>query len=227
MIHCVIRFSFQGELFGLENLLKFKDGSFMADIWKSNISVNGYSDIFEVDNLGKNDYEKLAEVEEDVDEFVGFNHDVFLANDKGNARIKVGDDGFDEELGGESQAFQGAYEDIQFNGDIDAVQSKNFEIGANANELTPRVKNEVNGAAKLVGSSPEVSQSIVSKIHNTSKPIVKVIEPQSAAPYQLPLTDKSPNVKGNKSKCQASSWIGTEELIDFMPFLPSHYSKRG
>ena len=45
----------------------------MADIWKSNISVNGYADIFEVDNLGKNDYEKLAEVEEDIDEFVDVN----------------------------------------------------------------------------------------------------------------------------------------------------------
>jgi len=199
----------------------------MADIWKSNISGKGYSDIFEVENLDKNDYEKLAEVEEDVDEFVGFNHGVFLAHDKGNARIKAGDDGFDEELGGESQAFQGAYEDLQFNGDTDAIQSKNIEIDANSDEPTPRVKNEVDDAAKLVGTSPAVSQSFVSKIHKTSKPIVKVIEPQSEAPYQLPLINKSPNVKVNKSICQASSWIGTEELIDFMSYLPSHYSKRG
>lgn len=55
----------KGELFGLENLLKFKDGSFMSSLWKAADNPNQEHDINdlakELDNIDKDQLDNLAE----------------------------------------------------------------------------------------------------------------------------------------------------------------------
>ncbi len=122
----------KGELFGCENLLKFKDGSFMDDLWKASENIGNRNQIHEhresefVDALrGVN--ENVVQngfVDEDEDivdsiqetEIKGFNHEDFLREDRGAALLNPGDEGFEEELGGASQvhhfACDAACEDI-------------------------------------------------------------------------------------------------------------------
>eukprot|EP00553_Chaetoceros_curvisetus_P001927 CAMPEP_0204619278 /NCGR_PEP_ID=MMETSP0717-20131115/5704_1 /ASSEMBLY_ACC=CAM_ASM_000666 /TAXON_ID=230516 /ORGANISM="Chaetoceros curvisetus" /LENGTH=432 /DNA_ID=CAMNT_0051633247 /DNA_START=223 /DNA_END=1521 /DNA_ORIENTATION=+ len=123
----------KGELFGMENLLKFKDGSFMRDQWKANnqslasgqmnkvtdlpFPEEGVPENFEDEGFG-DEMELLDEIEDCVsvceedgvnissqecDEMKGFHHDDFLRGDKGDAALQQGDEGYDVEMGGESQ----------------------------------------------------------------------------------------------------------------------------
>lgn len=122
----------KGELYGVENLLKFKDGSFMDDLWKASenrsskrdkigtISVNDLANTLakvseaemdEVGNCFQEAFDKAAVSEEghkeDITEILGgqnaINHRDFLRSDRGEAALKPGDEGFDEEMGGVSQ----------------------------------------------------------------------------------------------------------------------------
>jgi hypothetical protein len=122
----------KGELYGVENLLKFKDGSFMDDLWKASenrsskrdkigtISVNDLANTLakvseaemdEVGNCFQEAFDKAAVSEEgnkeDIAEILGgrnaINHRDFLRSDRGEAALKPGDEGFDEEMGGVSQ----------------------------------------------------------------------------------------------------------------------------
>jgi superfamily II DNA/RNA helicase len=112
----------KGELFGLENLLKYKDGSFMADMWssKENEKIVGKKKIPEViatdtlaTFLGKLSEEQMNQLggeeavidvmpEEDSSECSGVDdtvirHDDFLRDDRGGAVNN------DEDFGGETQ----------------------------------------------------------------------------------------------------------------------------
>ena len=123
----------KGELFGLENLLKFKNGSFMEAMWKAasipppssdgmltastigdvmnNVSADQIEHALGDDELplngddvsgNVNDDDKIPDSDSD-EEMKGFNHEDFLREDKGNAAILQGDEGFEEEMGIESQ----------------------------------------------------------------------------------------------------------------------------
>jgi len=124
----------KGELFGVENLLSFKDGSFMDKIWKT---ASNTQQVFHAsklgDDLAKTDPEDLEMRVEGEDEsqgeknhtpmknFVqknsddddnsevsdlGFNHQDYFRQDRGRARVLEGEDGYEEEMGGESQVIQ-------------------------------------------------------------------------------------------------------------------------
>lgn len=129
----------KGELFGCENLLKYKDGSFMDDLWKSasrsgsssgldrfqlrsaqdvSLGLEGMNEeeVFDLgdsveDGFGnKSDAQGPVNNDEDENrlslllEGGAVQHEDFLRADRGDAALKQGDDGFDEEMGGASQA---------------------------------------------------------------------------------------------------------------------------
>jgi hypothetical protein len=74
------------------------------------------SDVMQVDNKSNLDNGKL--------ELKGFDHEDFLRGDKGDAKLKEGDDGYDEEMGAASQLVQLA---------CDAVDESNLVSSGNAN----------------------------------------------------------------------------------------------
>ena len=109
----------KGELFGSENLLKFKDGSFMDDLWKASESRGANGQIHVESEIaavmhGQEDPVRSGFVTEakeivdsigmsravDMSQMKGFNHEDFLREDRGTAALNLGDEGFDEELGG-------------------------------------------------------------------------------------------------------------------------------
>ena len=113
---------YQGELFGLENLLKFKDGSFMSEIWTASdgIDINNPREIIDEERVGQllrgisldqmnrlGDNER-AEQREEVEEgsrsiqMKGeVDHRLFLSKENGNAALMNCNDGSDEELDAE------------------------------------------------------------------------------------------------------------------------------
>ena len=113
----------KGELFGLENLLKFKDGSFMESLWKAAAAIpkKSTADTYTAGDLvdalqgvstdlienGLEDEEaEFSDVIEsgfDNEDVQGFNHEDFLREDRGDAAVREGDEGYDEEMGAESQ----------------------------------------------------------------------------------------------------------------------------
>jgi hypothetical protein len=123
----------KGELYGIENLLKFKDGSFMDDLWKASESrlSKRHRDVKLISNNElKNSLAKVSEAEmdemgdcfqeafdkaaasehENREEIAGIlggrnaiHHQDFLRSDRGEAALKPGDEGFEEEMGGASQ----------------------------------------------------------------------------------------------------------------------------
>jgi hypothetical protein len=139
----------KGELYGIENLLKFKDGSFMDDLWK--VSENRLSkphrDVKMVSNNDlKNSLAKVSEAEmdemgdcfqeafdkaaasehENQEEISGIlggrnaiQHQDFLRSDRGEAALKPGDEGFEEEMGGASQMVLNIFDRGGVNDDID------------------------------------------------------------------------------------------------------------
>ena len=139
---------------GSENLLKFKDGSFLSEMWKSSDGTSNKKSgsphethsVLEVTNaltnMSKEQIEKLGDgdaIERKSSPFLDgsnhendpkndhslnsentkslspieetsnigmpciINHNDFLRSDRGRALLRPGDDGFEEELGGESQ----------------------------------------------------------------------------------------------------------------------------
>lgn len=107
----------KGELFGIENLLDFKDDCFLNSMWKAADgapqSSNGLIQVADISNALKNaSAEQIADVLGGSDndlisysdqDLKGFNHDDFMREDKGNAAILPGDEGFEEEMGIGSQ----------------------------------------------------------------------------------------------------------------------------
>lgn len=122
----------KGELFGIENLLKFKDGSFMDDIWSSRKGKKGkhaaaneediasaLSNAGGVDgvlNMGGTDEAEVQMLEEAAASenrrmSKGVNHEDFLSKHHGGAAIDQDDEGFEEEMGGASQMNYAVYEE--------------------------------------------------------------------------------------------------------------------
>ena len=122
----------KGELFGIENLLKFKDGSFMDDIWSSRKGkkgthaaaneediANALSNAGGVDgvlNMGGTDEAEVQMLEEAAASenrrmSKGVNHEDFLSKNRGGAAIDQDDEGFEEEMGGASQMNYVVYEE--------------------------------------------------------------------------------------------------------------------
>lgn len=118
----------QGELFGLENLLKFKDGSFMSELFQEKKSPDGQMDVNDIAQAinnagGMEGLEDAAEAECELAdagpktkkrsinpndsnsdsecELKGINHNDYFNRAKGEAKGKDGDD--DVEMGALSQ----------------------------------------------------------------------------------------------------------------------------
>lgn len=108
----------KGELFGSENLLKFKkDGSFLSSLWKS--SENDCSlhrkkmdesaiaqMMYGNENFIENDFVNEQEEDQDAVDMIqevlhskGFNHEDFMRDDRGNAACQNVDDNLDEGFG--------------------------------------------------------------------------------------------------------------------------------
>lgn len=112
----------KGELFGIENLLKFKDGSFMSSLWKKSdnplesIAVDAVQAELDKrteeqldeaaekdDELGQAKTQNESESETSENEYEGIDHGDYFNKQRGRARVAQGDDAFDEEMGGVSQ----------------------------------------------------------------------------------------------------------------------------
>ena len=112
----------KGELFGIENLLKFKDGSFMSSLWKKSdnplesIAVDAVQAELDKrteeqldeaaekdDELGQAKTQNESENETSENEYEGIDHGDYFNKQRGRARVAQGDDAFDEEMGGVSQ----------------------------------------------------------------------------------------------------------------------------
>jgi len=122
----------KGELFGLENLLKFKDGSFMEALWKATAAIpkKSTTDTYSAGDLAdalqgvstdliengledeEPDFSNVIESGFDNEDVQGFNHEDFLREDRGDAAVREGDEGYDEEMGAESQLVDQACEEI-------------------------------------------------------------------------------------------------------------------
>jgi hypothetical protein len=146
----------KGELFGCENLFKFKDGSFLEDVWKqtggnqSSSQKSGGLIIQKTENVlqdlneehcdrllhGEDSLEMLDQAANEIlgrlsskgkgrsspiddpgkqeDNFDvvanALNHQDLFRVDRGRATIELGEDGFDEEMGGASQNLVAIYE---------------------------------------------------------------------------------------------------------------------
>ena len=154
----------KGELFGCENLLKFKDGSFMDDLWLSSENTKGKIDDSNkthdvsklatlmkdnskcLENVLKEDEEEeiLDSIEKEISGMKGCNHEDFLHGDRGVAAIGSG--------GMEIQGSQMYLEDLGMN-NMDTpkndVQHSIFKteksdsielINPSAEEMTKNVK---------------------------------------------------------------------------------------
>mmetsp|Transcript_11742 Transcript_11742/g.19969 ORF Transcript_11742/g.19969 Transcript_11742/m.19969 type:complete len:723 (-) Transcript_11742:147-2315(-) len=114
----------KGELFGIENLLKFKDGSFMSSLWKKSDNPLEPIDLdaveAELDKRTEDDLDEMAERDDELGqsktqrndesgnetsehEYEGIDHGDYFNKQRGRARVAQGDDAFDEEMGGVSQ----------------------------------------------------------------------------------------------------------------------------
>jgi len=190
----------KGELFGMENLLKYKDGSFMDELWKSSSSsssvklpkglerlglrsnediMSGFEGISEsaIDGLGGNiDEEKFkyaaakinieelgGDQETDVAAFLqGGNaksHEDFLRADRGGAVFIQGDEGFEEEMGGCSQAVNFIMENAPVVDDeiaVTGIQHLSKEEDANLYTISPNrsLKLSLVGTHKATGEIP-------------------------------------------------------------------------
>lgn len=142
----------KGELFGIENLLKFKDGSFMDDIWSSRKGKKGkhaaaneediasaLSNAGGVDgvlNMGGTDEAEVQMLEEAAASenrrmSKGVNHEDFLSKHHGGAAIDQDDEGFEEEMGGASQMNYAVYEEGGGEGETDEDEEKKEEEDEN------------------------------------------------------------------------------------------------
>mmetsp|Transcript_38727 Transcript_38727/g.83449 ORF Transcript_38727/g.83449 Transcript_38727/m.83449 type:complete len:902 (+) Transcript_38727:275-2980(+) len=108
----------KGELFGLENLLKFKDGSFMSLLWKSSDNPLEEHDVSalakELENMNEDQLDDLAEKgdeapannDDNSDRDYDIDHQHLFSMSKGRAQIAPGDKHFEDEMGGESQVVE-------------------------------------------------------------------------------------------------------------------------
>jgi len=122
----------KGELFGVENLLRYKDGSFMMDLWKKSDECGDNGETLQQmhrvsDVVSKISTKKAQEqLEFGKDQEIlsmttsggitaknttkpifninKVNHEDFLREDRGDAAVRFGDEGYSEEMGGGSQA---------------------------------------------------------------------------------------------------------------------------
>ncbi len=150
----------KGELFGLENLLKFKDGSFMSSLWKST-SIEGSFDRNE--SIATNQLAELmrgneeliennfCDEDEEVDQIQsqlrtkGYNHEDFMREDRGHAVCHNGEENIDEGFG-ETQlnvmACESACSDTD--DEEEAVLSDTENVaGVNISTLNARDKEQV------------------------------------------------------------------------------------
>lgn len=146
----------KGELFGVANMMRFKDGCFLDDVWKQNRRKSGGLDIHETTKLkekviriGADKCEEILEEEPDLDNFLepvggsgskteelsgdqesrnessdneakdrldleiegqAVNHGDLFRSDRGGAAIEEGEEGFDEEMGIQTQNVFAVYE---------------------------------------------------------------------------------------------------------------------
>uniref|UniRef100_A0A7S4RME9 Helicase C-terminal domain-containing protein n=1 Tax=Ditylum brightwellii TaxID=49249 RepID=A0A7S4RME9_9STRA len=218
----------KGELFGLENLLKFKVGSFMADMWKasdehrqsgqSSLKMRDASHVAsamsnasqkELENIGLLEEERLEPTDLATKNIsilttTSVNHNDFLREDRGGAALNQGDDGFDEEVGGETQTVHAACalacQDIDTDAEADEMS---IEV-ANLRDSSPARKSNRNSGMTTM---PTLDLKIVKKKRVVSR--AKKQENLSSSDYSKETT--SPNISimgfsGNASnrKCALS-----------------------
>jgi superfamily II DNA or RNA helicase len=167
----------KGELFGMENLLKFKDGSFMDDLWKSTTKENTvlkglerfglYSAMDMVGGIEGMSEEGINDIGGNIVDTAfreaalrtaardgarngdpmgvegllrGNNsrsHADYLRADRGDALFKPGDHGFEEEMGGYSQAEHYVMENADVAGEYDHVQNPPPILSIDLTEVAP------------------------------------------------------------------------------------------
>ena len=191
----------KGELFGTENLFRFKEhGSFLQDIYNvgSNPRNRGKTDSsgLEIHDSGKvsevllgmtDDQRERVGNEDDLDAIksspedpvtngqgepvpavrpqepepapdFALNHKDLFRSDRGGAAIKPGEDGFDEEMGGQTQAAYDVFENVKDNlseeeeeddeeDDQEDGDNENGTSEGNYGDLASKVKQETPGNA--------------------------------------------------------------------------------
>lgn len=163
----------KGELFGVENLLKFKDGSFMESLWKatSAVSEKGTGDSYNVGDLAgamqtmpadllENEFEDANLENTDINEMCdseneelkGFNHEDFLREDRGDAAVRKGDEGYDEEMGAGSQLVHLACEEI----DDPEIESKDGAVPKNSVDVEAALLANLGSTLGLIAPKEEV-----------------------------------------------------------------------
>jgi hypothetical protein len=166
----------KGELFGYENLFRFKDGSFLNDIWKAsgkqiskrrkgdlvihdaskisdallgieegklgevlegaNAYSKGQSNFLEIAGVPdktkptakEGDEQEVVNPDADAGGIEAFDHGDLFREDRGGAAVEVGDEGFDEEMGGQTQNVFEIFERGVVMGD-DNPQDGSSEVG--------------------------------------------------------------------------------------------------
>lgn len=165
----------KGELFGLQNLLKFKEGSFMSNVWRAKVPMSSrfqeHSESNIADNLsgscydpnhGLGDDEDPLNVADEDDEGhdaqpsnIQVRHEDFMRSDRGGAVLNPGDEGYDEEMGAESQMLQDEYimkecsaiahdEKALLNDIDDSVQNAKCDL--NTDKRTPKESESIAGS---------------------------------------------------------------------------------
>lgn len=283
----------KGELFGTENLFRFKeDGSFLDDIFtirpESRNRGNGDTSSLEIRDSGKllkallgmTDEEKKKIGEEDhsvilkalsekdfgnrptessvsilqeesdsanknqeLDEptdtkITAINHQDLFRSDRGEAAIKSGEDGFDEEMGGQTQAAYEIYENIKDNipdelGNSDDDINPTTEIKPDiceshethhmavpTKEIKPDICESIDGARTMTVPTNEIKPDICNSIGVTQTTTVK--RPTTAStPSTLPQTrSDGVNLSGGpitNSKDEASRFNDAKGTTQCIP----------
>ena len=192
----------KGELFGSENLLKFKDGSFVDDLWKAS-EANGSRNQIDEHQLaalmeGKDELIENGFVDEDeeivdmvVEQISGMkeiNHEDFLREDRGAPVTNAGDEGIDEVLGSS-----------QFN----------FMAGASVEEMIAESKEEEDLIKEVEQSLIDDSQSIhnkrVKNQQNQENSITRVaIRTKSPLRKERLQSDLNKSINGGKKYTKAA-----------------------
>ena len=235
----------KGELFGLENLLKFKDGSFMESLWKATVAVpkKGIGDAYIAGDLAgamqdvsadliENGFEdedlETADIDEsrdsDNEELKGFNHEDILREDRGDAAVREGDEGYDEEMGAGSQLVDLACEEI----DDFEIESKGGVVPENSVDAEATLLANV---GKTVGLKPIVQRAAMEEKFATLKAALGGEEAKnfcesSAQHIKLKVNKDSAGTKHSDTLLPASNTSkklanGSSKKKDNMKYVPT------
>jgi DNA excision repair protein ERCC-6-like 2 len=252
----------KGELFGMENLLKFKDGSFLDELWKSKtmcdtgewkgfekfalhsaldiaggmetLSKDGIEDVggsisdeafreAATRAISKEKGIKENDIRVSVENILqGQNtksHQDFLRSDRGDALFKPGDTGFEEEMGGYSQAEHYVMENACIYG-----QRHDVDNSPTASRPSKNARNDQYHPSPLPLKPPRLPLNMSPPSPVTSASIVPIImETNTEVGSKLP---GNSNRRSQKPRVPRSvSSLNTSGDNGVSPPLPSYFKK--